>query len=281
MVERGFDPANRNRFWKLLSIVGRIDRIMLGYAPDRQRPPRSRIFIRVTGSINHRKLAEAFRQDWPAVIIQEEKGPQGEPITLVSSSLPIAPAFALVGNTDLILAGFEKTEEKHHLDVVRQMLDLRAGHRAALPWAFARELQEIPDETWVLMMGQPPDAFKNLPPFRVLPRHLAFTLSGSPKVAGRFQADLPTAADARAFAANLTQLKEMGTAFVKNPPIRLNPQATEVMLATLNSLQVEVHEERVQGVLHVSSEAFNAVAEILRDLPFSLLQQLTGPQPTP
>jgi hypothetical protein len=260
-------------------MIGRIDRVAAAYVPDRQRPSKSRIFIRVTGAIGHQRLASWFRQEWPGARVVEEKGPQGEPLTLVSSgSQAIAPAFALVGNTDLVLAGYQGYAEKH-LEVVRQALDLRAGRGASLPGPQARALEDIPDDTWFLLMGEPPDVFKTFFLFPVLPRQIRFTVSGKTSIDGRFQAVFSTAADARAFVANLNQLKQVAAAFVKNPPVRIDPQASELLVGTLNGVRIEVHEERVNVVLHASTEAVTAVTETIREVPLPLFKPLLSPRP--
>jgi hypothetical protein len=272
MVGR-FDPALREPLWKILPVVGRIDRVSFAYQAD-PRPARSRIFVRVSGSISHQRLAEVFRQEWPDAVLTRLRGTGGEPITVVSSSQRVAPAFALIGTTDLVLAGYQGIDEKH-LEVVGQVLELRAGRGAALPGAHVTALQEIPADAWIFMVGSPPEAFRVLPPFRVLPRSMILWSKGARKIEARLQADLSTAAEAEAFAANFKRLRQQGIDFVEGP-LNGNPRAAALLVQTLNGLHVETREARVHAGIDVSAEAVQAVSEVVRDLPFSVFQKLLG-----
>jgi hypothetical protein len=279
LAER-LEPQERDRIWKLVSLVGKIDRLTFAYAADRQRPERSRIFIRATGAINHQRLAAWLGQEWPGATLIEEKGPHGEPITLVGSSRSVAPAFALVGNTDLVLAGYQVLSGKH-LEVVREALEMRAGHGVALPAAlhgpYAQDWKEIPANAWVFAMGQPPEAFQSLPPFAVLPKSVAASVSGTRSVAFRFQGTFATGAEADAFVANLGRLRQKGIDFLRGPLVRNSPQAAALLLKTLDGLEATADGNKAQARLQVSEEALNAVTEILRDLPLSLFKQFFGP----
>src|SRR5262249_23088146 len=117
----------RDRFWKLDSIVGDIDRLSFAYVQDQKEPAKSRILIRLTGKIGHARLAEFFRKDWPNFTVRERKGPKGELITIAGSSEErVGPAWAVIGDTDLIAAGYQGAAGKH-LEVIEQALELRAG----------------------------------------------------------------------------------------------------------------------------------------------------------
>jgi len=275
----GIDSRERDRIRNFVTILGRIDRLAFAFAADPLVPGKSRIFLRATGAISHPRLLEWFRQDWPGATIREEKGPQGERITLVGSSQVVAPAFAVIGNTDLILAGYQGFAEKH-LEVVQQVLELRAGRGAGLSGAHAKALQEVPDKAWMFMVGETPDVLKSLVLFRVLPRRVTIAFSGTKSIEGRLRGNFATAAEAESFAANLTQLKQQGTEFVKNPPVPIKPQNSELLAKTLGGLKVEGNQDRVNVSIQVSSEAVDALEETLRDLPLSLFKKMTGTLPT-
>jgi hypothetical protein len=272
------DPKDRDRL-AFVSLIGRIDRITFAYALDRERPGKSRIFIRVTGSISHQRLVEWFRQNWPGVTLREQTGPAGELITLVGSSQGMAPAFALIGTTDLILAGYQAFGAKH-LEVVQQVLELRAGRGASLPGRHTGDLQKIPTNAWVFMVGEPPEALKNLIVFRVLPRQVALAVSGTKNIEIHFHGSFATAAAARAFADHVAWLKQQGKEFLKNPPVRINPQAAELLATTLGGVRMEAVDDHVEGGVRISSEAMDALVDTIHDLPFSLLDKLIG-RPSP
>jgi hypothetical protein len=271
-----FDPDLKEPIWKFLPLVGRIDRISFAYQAD-PRPARSRIFIRATGSISHARLAEWFRQEWPGALLSEEKGAKGEAITLVTSSRHMAPAFALIGTTDLILAGYQGPDEKH-LEVVRQLLELRSGHGAALPAGHVVALQDVPADAWMFLVGSPPEAFKMLPPFRILPRSMVMSVSGTRAIKARLLGDFATASEARAAVANLTSLREQGIAFI-NGPLRVmsgNARTATLLTKTLDGLRIEAQWKRVHAGIDVTAETLDTVAETVRDLPLSMFQRLLG-----
>jgi hypothetical protein len=279
-VAERIEPRERDLVWKLVSLVGRLDRLTFAYAADRRRPEQSRIFIRATGAINHQRLAEWFRQEWPGAKLTEEKGPRGEPITLVSSSQSVAPAFALVGNTDLLLAGYQEVSGKHR-EVVREALEIRAGHGIALPamlWGGPNSpaLKEFPSNAWVFLMGQPPEAFKVLPLFPVLPKSAALTVSGTRAVSFRFQGTFSTSTDAEAFLANLARLRLKGIDILRGPLVRNNTKAAALLVKTLDGLEVKAAGDQARARFEVSGEALEALTEVLRDLPLSLFKQFFG-----
>jgi tRNA A-37 threonylcarbamoyl transferase component Bud32 len=269
------DPRDREMM-QFVSFIGRIDRITFAYALDREQPAKSRIFIRATGLISHERLIEWFRQHWPGATIGAQTGAQGEPITLISSSQGKAPAFGLVGKTDLIVAAYQGFGG-NHMAVVHQVLDLRAGRGASLPGPWANELQRIPVNAWTFMMGEPPEASKNLLIFRVLPRKAVFAISGTKNLHAQFHGSFPTAAEANAFVDHVTWLKQQGKDFLKNPPVKINPQAAELLATTLGSLRMEAADDRVEGGVHLSSETVDALIDTIHDLPFSLLNKLIRP----
>jgi hypothetical protein len=268
------DPKDRDPL-EFMSLVGRIDRITFAYALDRDQPAKSRIFIRMTGSISHQRLVEWFRQRWPGVNIGEQTGTHGESITLVSSSLGKAPAFALIGKTDLILASYQ-ARTGNHLEVVQQVLNLRAGRGASLPGPWAGDLQKIPPNAWTFIVGEPPEPLKNLLIFRILPRQVALAVSGTRNIDFHLHASFATPAEAKAFVDHASALTEQGKDFLKNPPVKINPRAAELLTATLASFRMEAIDGNVQGRVHVSSETVDALIDTIHDLPFSLLNKLIG-----
>jgi hypothetical protein len=274
MVDRIW-PRDQDRIWKLVSIVGRIDRVAFAYAADEQQPAKSRIFVRVTGSINHQRLVDWFRNDWRGVTIKEEKGTLGEPITLIGSTQAAPPAFAVVGKTDLILAGYQGLDE-NHLEVVRQVLESRAGRGTSLPGAYAKALEKMPADAWALIMGRPPEAMRRLVPLPVPPRTAALFMRGNEEIDLSFHGLFATAEDAKTFIGTVNGLKQQAIAFLEHPPVKIAPQATELLAKTVNRVEMEASGDNVNGAIHIPSAAVTALVETLRDLPLSLFNKLFG-----
>jgi hypothetical protein len=275
------EPRQRDRFLAFVALVGQIDRVTFAFTADKKQRARSRFFIRATGSISHQRLAGWLRQEWPGAVVTQEKGPRGEAITLVASSQPVGPAFALVGTTDLLMAGYHGDAQKH-LEVVREALELRAGHGITLPAILYggppdQAMKAIPDNAWAFLAGQPPNDFQRLPLFTVLPQSVVLSVSGTRSVTFQWQASFATAADATAFADNFHRLRQKGIDFLRGPLVRDNAAAAALLIKTFDGLEVKAAGGRVGARLEAPGEALEAMTQVVRDLPLSLFRQFFAP----
>jgi hypothetical protein len=77
----------------------------------------------------------------------------------------MAPALALVNDTDVILAGYAGGvgNEGKHLEVVQQALHVRAGRRepSALTGYLADSLKSVPRDACGLLIGEVPTAVRS------------------------------------------------------------------------------------------------------------------------
>jgi hypothetical protein len=279
LAER-MQPGAGERFWKLMSIAGDIDRATFAYAADAKQPARSRIYLRLTGRINHQRVADWLRQEWPGAVVREQKGPQGERLTVAGNTQPVAPAWAVIGSTDLVVAAYQGVAEKH-LEVVEQLLHIRAGRGESLASARARDLQEIPPGAWTFFEGEPPQQLQSIIPVPLVPwpRSIRLTMDGSRDIDFRFHGLFATAADAKSFADNVSGLKMLGLVFVKSLPIE--PAKSELLASALNRLQTEVKDAQVKLAYQLSSEAAATLADVVRDLPLAAFQKMGSSLPAP
>jgi tRNA A-37 threonylcarbamoyl transferase component Bud32 len=266
-----FNIQDRDRVWKLVSIVGDIDRVSFAYVHDAKEPAKSRIFLRVTGKLSHARLAEFFRTDWPKAMVREKKGPKGEAITLAASSEPIAPAWAIIGDSDLIAAGYQGIAGKH-VEVIEQLLDLRAGKGQNLATAKAAELSELPLGTWAFFAGQPPDVFGNLFLFPVLPQSMRISIAGIRDIRAQFQGNFAAAGDARKFTNNVGALRKQGLDLLKILP--LDEKTAGQLAGALKDLKIETSDARVKGSYRLPGEAGDALAGMLQKLPLGMFEKL-------
>ena len=272
MVEK-FNPQDRDRFWKLVSIVGDIDRVSFAYVQDGKEPAKSRIFIRLTGKISHARLAEFFRKDWPKAMVSEKKGPKGEAITIAGSSDPVAPAWAMIGDTDLIAAGYQGVAGKH-VEVVEQLLELRAGRGENLATAKAAMLSELPAGTWTFFAGRPPEALGNLFLFPVLPRSLQLTVSGTKDIQVHFQGNFAEAGAARKFTDNIGALKEKGLGLLKMLPF--DEKTADQLANMLKALNADIKGDVVNVSYELPGEAGDALPAVLQKIPLGMFDKLTS-----
>lgn len=131
--------------------------------------------------------------------------------------------------------------------MVREALELRVGRGARLSGTHAKDFREVPPNAWMFLIGQPPEALRFLPPFRVLPRSLMMALSGNRAVAACLRAGFATPGEAEKFAANLDGPRKLGLAFAKCPLVARNAESSALLARTLNGLWVEARGEHARA----------------------------------
>jgi hypothetical protein len=261
------DAGWRDRIWKLKSVVGRIDRIAAAYAPDP-----ARFFVRLSGRINHDRLIDAFRTEFPFAHVQGEGSPMIGTITTISGLPSPAPVVALVNDSDLLLGGYVAADGPSAA-VVAQMLNVRAGR-------YRRGRPAIPPHVWGVIVGEPPEPVRRLvtalTPLRLLPKKVSVSLNGDKTTELRLEATFATPADARSFADGLRALQKRGLAFVQDPPPPLYFTRGTAMLLdeALRTLTVGRDESTVNGEMRIRDQAFAALTDALRNLPLSALRPL-------
>jgi len=270
-MAENFTANDRERFWKLVNIIGDIERVSFAYVGNDKQPAKSKMFLRLTGAIKHNRIADWLRQEWPAAVLDVRKDKDGEPITIASSSKPVAPAFAVIGKTDLLLAAYQGVAEKH-LEVVEQALALRAGG-ANLAGSGTVASADVPKDAWAFFAGRPPEALKSLIWFPELPQSVLLTISGRREARFHFQGKFTTPADAASFAKNLASIKQLGLFFLKSPPISTF-KAAEPLAKILKELEVNVDGARLRGGYNIPGTIMDSVADLVEDLPLSVFKKL-------
>jgi serine/threonine-protein kinase len=159
----------------------RLDRVSFAYQARTEKSGDSRFYVRLTGSAAYDYLLARFRQQMPGLLPQDQQWPSGERISLIRSPAALA-AFAICGDTDLIVAGFSRAGADH-LEVVKQTLNVRAGYEPSIPKGpLGREwkglvaaspaqgrLSHVPVDSWALVMGELPPELKKVVSRSILP----------------------------------------------------------------------------------------------------------------
>ncbi len=259
-------PSNRGRYWKFKELLGRMDRTAYAYIDDVQRPDRASAFLRITGAINHNRVVEYFRQDWPGVTI-EKIDSKGEPITLIydaQSGNVLGGAWALIGTSDAVWAAEGKGTGKKHQDGVRRILDLREGRGISLPVAHAKDLEEIPANAGSLSIGVTPSFMKKLIPFLgSLPRTMTSSLSGTSDIELRLRTTFSNEASLTLFL-SLVNLTKQG--FLQVAAATKNPDVSAAITKAMESLKLESDTEQVICRMQIPSAAWAALVEAVQDM---------------
>ena len=133
-IQRLVTTDNLGKVW--------IDFLGFAYYEDRLKPQNSRIFLRLSGEVlaGRKRLREFFQKNISDVQLEENPPSHLQSYTIIHS--PKMPfAVCLVGDTDIILAGFTgKKESREQVQVVKQILPVKENrspsilHGSNLPW---------------------------------------------------------------------------------------------------------------------------------------------------
>jgi hypothetical protein len=118
-----------------------------------------KIFLRLTGKASQDSLVAAFNNlDRGRMQIKVSKDANGVPITQLQPKF--GPIIMLVGNTDMLIVGYERNEGAQD-DLVAEVLEARSKKKAN-PTAgpLKDRLAKIPDKAVALLVGEMPDELK-------------------------------------------------------------------------------------------------------------------------
>jgi hypothetical protein len=133
----------------------RLDRFSVGVAADRRGGDDSsqnlKIYVRCTGKVDHRRLVNVLEEaKLPVARLERDRGQ--EPVTYLGK-IDQAPAFAVVGDTDLLIAGFT-SDQGNQMALLEEMLETRARKRpSVLAGPLAARLKKASPQTFILLAG--------------------------------------------------------------------------------------------------------------------------------
>lgn len=223
LLEKLVPPADRGNFAADKFAGARIDRVSFAYVEQPQRPAESRIYIRLSGNFNRTRLTRTLLACLPEATSRESSTVGHENATYLTMAKQ-APAFALVGDRDILIGGFEKNlgNEKRHQQVIDEMMELRLYSTGSVGpvvkpnltvGSYEKDLRSLPDYAFAVIMGDlPASIYDSLStskggPFRTPPRFVRVTGTHRPATRLSLQFRLPTAGDVPNFGDDLVALK--------------------------------------------------------------------------
>ena len=253
-------PGEMDKLYKQVEQLGnvRVDRVALGYLPDPDHADKGRLFVRLTGKADHRQLVKVFTQDLNIEAIEQSRGTAKEPPIAILQASKSEPAFAVIGDSDFIIAG--NLDGKNPLDTIKQILAVRAGKEASvLKGPLADELKKISDKAAGFVVGKLPEPLlKDMTsprgPFKVVPEHIVVEIqTQGDKLTLRLQGKLKNPDDAKSFCDSIVQLRAKGlealTNLPKNPPFPIDEADVK---ETLTSIQAEAKGETATVSMRLS-----------------------------
>lgn len=278
-------PREREEMYKFVDGVGniRLDRVSFAYSPNPAERQKGRIYIRYTGLADRKGLAEFIKSNLRDSNLEYRKGPKGEVITVIHSPKN-PPAFAFIGDTDLIMAGYDGNADA--IEVVDDALDVRAGKKPSLVTGpFADKLKKVPALASGLIMGDLPedirrDLTRSDSPFKAAPRSFDVYMTRDKELDIHFHATMADQADAKAFAESVDQLKKTAVAGLKAlpPQIKIKPESLDLLTKTLEAIKAEPKDSSVTGGVQIPDKVF-AVLEDLMEMSMGIFMGEKAPKP--
>jgi len=259
------DQAFREELYRFAEAVGnlRFDRLAFGFAPLAESPRKGRLFLRMTGRMDHKRFAAYLRGKFSRdSTFIEKKGERGEAITIVAPK-DQPPAFALVGDSDLVMAGYLE-DFVDCTSIVQEVLAVRAGGRPSLLESPLGKLprEARPDARSLVGGSLPRDVIPVIArsPFGAAPERFAADLLASPGAGFdlRLRATFDSAADARRFAAGTREQIEQVLEALKDLPPVAQPSAAAVR-KTLQGIEVKTDRAEVTVRAQVSAATCKAL----------------------
>jgi hypothetical protein len=260
----------KEEMFKFVDRVGnvRIDRAAMAVVPDVNQENQTRIFMHFSGKGDPKRLADAFKELMGQAEIKEKKGPNGEKLTLLEPTGRGGPAMALVGTTDMLIAGYAGKEK--HMEVLEEALKVMAGKKASiLKGPHASALKTI--KASGLAMGDLPEKWRghltgNRSPLKGVPKNFKVTLTRKTKGLDlRFSGSAATAKEAKAFVDSVEALIKEGIQGLKKlpPGLKIKPKSVEAMQAALKTIKLTATDALLSGRATLSHAALNGMAELL------------------
>jgi hypothetical protein len=273
-IERG---RARDHLYEAADKLGnfRLDRFALAYTPDSKNERQARIYIRFTGKGDPKRLTDFIKETGRNIQVKEIKGFRGPRVTVLHDPNN-PPAFAIIGDSEFIMAGYEGGN-KGNLEIVEEVLAVRAGRqKSVLATPLADGLKKFSPTARGIAVGELPDelrrSFTRGPgSFRVFPKTISAEMTGGKGTSElRLQARLDNGEDATQFRDDVLRLKDGGIEFLKtakqkipaNSPVSAKDLAG--LIRTLEGIKVQAKGATVFGSVTVLPDS-------VRSLGLSLL----------
>src|SRR5262249_20902147 len=138
------------------------DRLSFAYTANHKDAQLSRIYIRLTGKLDHQRMIDAYKDLMPGVTVKEHKTFRGQRLTTIEQPNNDPPAMALVGDTDLLMCGFEGNRAGNHMDLLTEMLTVRSGKsKSVLTGPLSATLDRLSPQANGIFAGELPQDLRN------------------------------------------------------------------------------------------------------------------------
>src|SRR5262249_1062342 len=148
-------------------------------------------------------------------------------------------SLALIGSTDLLVAGYHQGVGKNHVELLRECLELRAGRGVSLAAAQSKALAEIPADSSALWVGDvPAEVKKGGPAIFTLASKVVMSWYGTSgsDMEVRFRGSFASQVEATIFKTTLNLMKAV---FTNAPEVIQDPELSNAVTEAFRNMRLE------------------------------------------
>lgn len=267
----------------------RIERIAFATVDGNGKREDQKMFLRITGKGNHAwatEMLRTFSRGAPRET-KQWKDDKGTPISLIQDKGQ-SPAVVLLGDTDLVVTGFDRPSGKDR-ELVDEVLDLRSQKKPnAASGVLKAALAKVPDRAVGLAVGHIPEELK---------RDLRGGLGAAPNQVTAFiertqlgldvqvEAGMANGDDSRAVVQKVGELRKLGIAGLQQAmqqplPPGFPPVPFQSLINVLESLQVQSKDDSAHIRVVVPDNLIRQLGS-MSSMMFGMSRDIAPPPPPP
>jgi tRNA A-37 threonylcarbamoyl transferase component Bud32 len=257
----------------------RLDRLSFAYVENPQKPGDGRLYLRLSGQFNRTRMTRFLQQNIKGATVRPGSGVGQDDVTFISGPND-PPAIALVGETDLLLAGYsggEAGKPRHDQQLVPEALELRLYAEGAPAFlkpnltagSYEKELRNLPPTCFALVLGDLPEPLRQSAsadgkgPIRAMPRFVSIAMTREPN-AVHFEGRLPGGKEATMFAEDIARQIKDGVESLNKLPAQAQAAGLGQTLAAVKPV---ASGNMVTIDLDVPNDALSTLVAAVRALP--------------
>jgi len=281
-------PQDKEEFYKFVDGTGnmRLDRLSFAYTHDPQDNSKGRIYLRFTGLADRKALTDLIKKGLQEAKVEFKKGPKGGLMTVISSEKH-PPAYALIGDTEMLMCGYQVNENAR--EVLEEALDVQAGKKdSILKGRYADKLKQVPPGAVGVIMGDVPEYLRQEfvrggSPLKAIPKSIAAFMTRTKTIKIDCHATMADADDAKAFAENVAELKKMAMDNLKQLPaqFKLTLEQIKVLTKALEGIKVQAKDDKVTGGVEFTQKMVAVAQDVAQKGMELLLESTPASRPIP
>lgn len=270
LVTARMPAESRTEIIKIIDQLGnvRVDRMSFAFVEaDPSDAAKTSIWLRFTGKADHKRMVEMIRKNARGTQLQEEKGAKNEAISIVSAERQ-PPAFAVIGDTDLLICG-ASSDQGNHLAVLREVLEVRAGKKPSLlKGPLAALLKEVSADAVAAAVGEPSESQSRPFGLKAAPKSFVVQATRKGDPTGKIRLTFADADAAKNLVDMALAMKKQGEKQLDSIPAELKiPKETIAALKdALAATKIYADDKTVHMQGSFPASVLKTLPELLKDL---------------